>query len=533
MNLAIEFVKNIILILMITISICAIYLSIQLRMITLPILRRLSDMHIDDKETVGESDPWLQRIQLRYEELIGHVDTISTAEFSAGEIETLPLRFFKKRIKASAAQAWLKQTPSVLISLGLLGTFVGLTVGLSQISSAFAGAATPEETVIALNSIIAPMGAAFQTSLLGLFLSLIISVWSYLNGTHDCLERCELLLSSWLETILPRRLGSKLMTPLRKSIENLNLCVNQLPENVMSSIAYAMNQAFASKLDDMFNSNSLLAEEARTSIRQISSIANALNESGQDFLRASQGFQYSDFASSLQQSVQSLTESRELISSSSEGLSEKLLELREGLQSVQSEWKILAKVAEYELETCRTAVENTNNEMLVLRKATQNLEAATILGTEASKQLKEARLEVMRDRKLAIDVAETIKIRLEADTNAVNACQSYTSILENAMINWNKNLEELNILHAHYVNSAINGRLEDANYLESNQLEVKAAFENLKKQLVDDIGSAVQDQYIAIREINEPAREASDLNRLLLLQLEDLRSKIQNIRTKY
>ena len=533
MNFAIEFTKQVIFIVMITISVCAIYLSIQLRIITLPISRRLSDMHIDDIEIVGEFDPWLRRIQLRYEGLIGHVDTISTAEFSAGEIETLPLRFFKKRITASAAQALLKQTPSVLISLGLLGTFVGLTVGLSQISSIFAGAATPEKTVIALSSIIAPMGAAFQTSLLGLFLSLIISVWSYLNGTHDCLERCELLLSSWLETILPRRLGSKLMTPLRKSIENLNLCVNQLPENVMSSIAYAMNQAFASKLDDMFNSNSLLAEEARTSIRQISSIANALNESGQDFLRASQGFQHSDFASSLQQSVQSLTESRELISSSSEGLSEKLLELREGLQSVQSEWKILAKVAEFELETCRTAVENTNNEMLLLRKATQNLEAATILGTEASKQLKEARLEVMRDRKLAIDVAETIKARLKADTNAANACQSYTSILESAMINWSKNLEELNILHTHYVNSAINGRHEDTNYLESNQLEVKAAFENLKSQLVNDIGSAVQDQYIAISEIKKPALEASDLNRLLLLQLEDLRSKIENIRTKY
>ena len=518
---------------MIIISVCAIYLSIQLRIITLPISRRLSDMHINDIEIIGESDPWLQRIQLRYERLIGHVDTISTAEFSAGEIETLPLRFFKKRITASAAQAWLKQTPSVLISLGLLGTFVGLTVGLSQISSIFAGAATPEKTVIALSSIIAPMGAAFQTSLLGLFLSLIVSVWSYLNGTYDCLERCELLLSSWLETILPRRLGSKLITPLRQSIENLNLCVNQLPENVMSSISHAMNQAFASKLDDMFNSNSLLAEEARTSIGQISSIANALNESGQDFLRASQAFQYSDFASSLHQSVQSLIESRELISSSSQGLSEKLLELREGLQYAQSEWKILAKAAEYELKTCRIAVQNTQNEMLILKEATQNLEAATILGTEASKQLREARLEVMRDRKLAIDVAETIKVRLEADTNAANACQSYASVLEVAMINWSKNLEGLNVIHTHFVDSAIKGRQEDSDYLESSKLEVKTAFENLKNQLVNDIGSAVQAQYEAINEIKQPAREASDLNRLLLLQLENLKSKIENIRTKY
>ena len=64
MNLAIEFTKQFIFIIMITISVCAIYLSIQLRIITLPISRRLSDMHIDDIEIVGDSDPWLQRIQL-------------------------------------------------------------------------------------------------------------------------------------------------------------------------------------------------------------------------------------------------------------------------------------------------------------------------------------------------------------------------------------------------------------------------------------------------------------------------------------
>jgi len=43
----------------------------------------------------------------------------------------------------------------------------------------------------------------------------------------------------------------------------------------------------------------------------------------------------------------------------------------------------------------------------------------------------------------------------------------------------------------------------------------------------------VQAQYEAINEIKQPAREASDLNRLLLLQLENLKSKIENIRTKY
>ena len=83
-----------------------------------------------------------------------------------------------------------------------------------------------------LSAIVAPMGTAFETSLIGLLLSLIVLITSQLSGSRTCLERCESLLSSWLETVLPLTLGDELMTPLKKSIDGLNDTVRRLPDDI-------------------------------------------------------------------------------------------------------------------------------------------------------------------------------------------------------------------------------------------------------------------------------------------------------------
>ena len=135
------------------------------------------------------------------------------------------------------------------------------------------------------------MGTAFYTSLLGLLLSLVVLIISELSGAKTCLERCESLLSSWLETVLPQELGDKLMTPLKKSIDGLNETVKQLPSVISLSIERGMNAACAEKLATMFNLNSTIAVEAQNATRQMATVASNLNESGQDFVMAARVFQ--------------------------------------------------------------------------------------------------------------------------------------------------------------------------------------------------------------------------------------------------
>jgi hypothetical protein len=287
-----------------------------------------------------------------------------------------------------------------------------------------------------------------------------------------------------------------------------------------------MNEAFASKLNEIFNVNATLAVEAQNATRQIGAVANALNESGQDFVKAAEAFRQTDFASSLQQSVESLLMTRVQLTDSTESLCSRLSDVRDNLFASQAEWKLLAKTAEIELESCRTASTQIQQEVGTLRTAVCALEQGTQSASESAKQLREARLEVMRDRKLAIGIAETVQTRLASDSSIAESCQVFASSLEAALSNWNQNVGRLDKLCFDYVDSVKNARLEDEQILAGRSRSAREALDNLRNQLQQDLGTAIESQRNAIARLAEPTRSAQELSQRLLEDLEELKSKV-------
>jgi hypothetical protein len=522
-DLSIEVAKVILLLLMFVVAGAAAYLGNALNSLIRPISRQLIELHKGD---TGGLEPRLQYIRQRYIALLSHVDNIDTAEFSAGEIERLSLRIFGREVTAASAHSWIHQAPGILISLGLLGTFWGLTVGLSQISGALAPGATPEETMKTLSSIVAPMGTAFETSLFGLLLSLIVLITSQLSGARTCLERCESLLSSWLETVLPQELGDKLMTPLKKSIDGLNDTALKLPEAISLSVEQAMQEAFAEKLAKMFNLSTTIAFEAQQATRQLSAVANNLNESGQDFVMAARAFQQSKFPEALRESVSGLLETKERITASSEGLSARMQEVRDMLLTMQTQWQLLAKSAETELETCRLATQKMQQGLVQLQVSSQSLGEGVEVTAVAAKQLKETRLEVMRDRKLSIDVAEAVRERLAIDSSAAETCQAFAAALGTALEKWNTNVNQLDSLRQQFIQAAINGRNDDQAKLQEIAGTAQSLISSINASVSTDLGNAITSQREAIGQLSEPMTRAQQLTTDLVQQLEILKAQV-------
>ena len=522
-DLSIEVAKVILLLLMIAVAGAATYLTSALNVLIRPISRQLIEMHKGD---TGGLEPRLQYIRQRYIALLSHVDNIDTAEFSAGEIERLSLRIFGREVTAASAHSWIHQAPGILISLGLLGTFWGLTVGLSQISGALAPGATPEQTMTALSAIVAPMGTAFQTSLIGLLLSLIVLITSQLSGARTCLERCESLLSSWLETVLPQELGDKLMTPLKKSIDGLNETAKHLPTAISLSVEQAMQAAFAEKLAKMFNLSTTIAVEAQQATRQLSAVASNLNESGQDFVMAARAFQQSNFPEALRESVSGLLETKEHITTSSESLSARMQEVRDALLVMQTQWQLLAKSAETELETCRLATQQLNAGVEQLQTSSQALGEGVEVTAVAAKQLKETRLEVMRDRKLSIEVAESVRDRLAVDSSSVETCLVFANALETALNKWNDNVRHLDQLREVFIQASITGRNDDTQALQSLKEETEALIRSLQNSISADLGAAISTRAADIQRLGEPITRAQELSNGVVLQLLDLQARL-------
>ncbi len=530
-DLSIEVAKVILLLLMIAVAGAATYLTSALNALIRPISRQLIEMHKYDPSTLQSSlqaakQPRLREIRERYIALLSHVDNIDTAEFSAGEIERLSLRIFGREVTAASAHSWIHQAPGILISLGLLGTFWGLTVGLNQISGALTSGATTQDTMEALSAIVAPMGTAFQTSLIGLLLSLIVLITSQLSGARTCLERCESLLSSWLETVLPQELGDKLMTPLKKSIDGLNETAKHLPTAISLSVEQAMQAAFAEKLASMFNLSTTIAVEAQQATRQLSAVASNLNESGQDFVMAARAFQQSKFPEALRESVSGLLETKERVTASSEGLSARMQEVRDALLLMQSQWQLLAKSAETELETCRLATQQMNAGVVQLQTSSQRLGEGVEVTAVAAKQLKETRLEVMRDRKLSIEVAESVRDRLAVDSSASETCQVFAKSLETALDHWNTNVNQLDSLRRQFIQVAISGRNEDEVKIRELADKAQELISSINTSLSTDLSQAITIQREALGQLGAPMSQAQQLTADLVQQLETLKARL-------
>jgi hypothetical protein len=487
----------------------AILLSLALARRTDPLEEQLQTLH---RRPIlnGNLHPLLREIEDRYTTLLGNVDSIDTAEFSAGEVETLIITHSPLRITAAAAQSWIRQAPGILISLGLLGTFAGLTVGLRRISTVL-GTQDIESLANGLGRIVEPMGTAFETSLLGLFLSLIVLIMTQLNGTRSCLERCEALLSSWLETVLPQRLGEKLSTPLRTTLDRLNNTIKGLPDGVSQAVSAAMQEAFRSKLDAMVDTSSLLAEESHQAVRQLTAMAACLSESGQDFIEAARAFHDSDFATTLNDAVLSMAASSQSLTSHSESLACRLADVRDGLITTQAEWQLLAAAAQTELATSRTASEMLGQEAAGLRE----------FGGRLSRLLREIRAE----RKLALELADSVQSRLASDQSMAESCTVFSNALGLALSNWSRNVERLDQLAAETINQLAQTRTDHDEHLARWKREVDSALTKIRTDIEKDLSLAIDNQRKALQSITPSAQEARDQCLTLLRLIDELSAK--------
>lgn len=494
-----------------------------------PISDKLAHLHQAPTDDVDhEGDIW--KFQQRYQSLMKHSDDIDTAEFSAGLLETLELSFFGRSLTVASAQSWVKQAPSLLISLGLLGTFAGLTIGLKQIGGILTKDLDPSTAMNALSALMSPMAAAFETSLLGLLLSLVVLIWTQVTGTRTCLERCEALLSSWLETVLPQQLGEKLMTPLRESLVKLNKSTDELPNAVSTAVWHAMQSAFSSKLDDIFDYQVNLASEAAKAVQSLSTIASTLNESGQDFVNAAAAFRQSDFASTLNLSVRSLVETREQLTSSTESLSKRLFEVRDSIVFVQAEWRLLAKAAESGLEYSQQAWLLMQDEIKTLYRAAELMRDSTQTASESTKQLREARLEVMRDRKLSIETLHAIQERLATDNSTAESCKAFVNALESALDGWRLNIEQLNSLSQAFVESVRQSKHEDDNRILERSRQANETIAQLQDKMQKDLGQSIENQRLKITALGAPAHSAQIAADHLLNQLEELQRRLSSLK---
>ena len=520
----------------------ALLASAFLALTTTPLIKemeqssRLSAIQVKNREF----GYFLKRVEEKYKELVSTVDNINASHFCNSEMHSLRVKILFINVSAAKIQDFISQAPALLISFGLLGTFAGLTGGLGEIQTVLRPEISAQEAASGLSEVIAPMSLAFRTSLLGLILSLALSIIYQLTGWRNLLDSCEGLLVGWLETTLPIRIGKQAITPLRSSIDALNKTSSQLPEIISSTTEIAIKNAFGEKLDQFFDLYAKLANEVTRITNALTHLTSSLEESGSDFLSASEIFSNSSFASELGNAVASLDVSKHDLVQASQLLCERFATFREGLQATQTDIQILNTLAASELKKSNQLMDITadqNKEITHLIKSTNERGQEII---DATKELRSARLACGRDSKVFQKTAQALQMRFKSDEELSESCTEFIDHLRICLNNWtNSSSEILNAFESTIVKSADQLQVLTSDYQKEIGSHGRACNEMLdkhKEDLVDlidkkeQLTDLIQLQHDEMRGVITSLSEQKNIiNQLILRQSQyDLKNKPSN-----
>ena len=132
----------------------------------------------------------------------------------------------------------------------------------------------------------------------------------------------------------------------------------------------------------------------------------------------------------------------------------------------------------------------------------------------------------MRDRKLAIQVAESVQSRLAVDSSSAESCKVFASSLEIALSNWNRNVERLDGLTEAFVASVQQSKLEGEDILAERRELARQNIELLEDQLQGDLNIAIQHQQAVLSNMGEQMAAARNVSEALVKQLDGLQYRL-------
>ncbi len=200
------------------------------------------------------------------------------------------------------ASGFSKQIAGILTSIGILGTFIGITVGLGQIGADMSGGSS-EDMQNAMSSLISSLGVSFRTSIWGLISSMVITAIT--NSQISQLEKTRLAWLHWLDNTMPQKSERALLAEQTSLMAQQVASTKTVGESIGKSLGQTLTKAFGqlqSSMDKMTESIANQQQEGLDALvqqfmRQMQNTMNAdfsaLGTALQEMVSSNDRFQHS------------------------------------------------------------------------------------------------------------------------------------------------------------------------------------------------------------------------------------------------
>ena len=251
---------------------------------------------------VLDSKPYIiKKIEQRFQLFNSAVEEINTNAIILGRYGQEQCKILGLSFNCEAVAYFTKILPNLLLSFGLLGTFLGITINLTNLSQTITQVDITDirSLVEELNQPLQGMGIAFVTSLIAIACSSLLTVLNLVWNTN--IAKATLL--NFLEDYADNYCLPQLQTthPLETAINSFSQNCDRMITNLGHNLEMAVTNAFSKieKSADTFQQaantldHSRLPEQLSNATSDLAIAQNNFSQSSLTLQRSTQSFEHS------------------------------------------------------------------------------------------------------------------------------------------------------------------------------------------------------------------------------------------------
>ena len=314
-------------------TIVAVFLRYCLYQHLVRLSKRLKRLLKGDR--AGEQPLIVQQLEQRLQETQGNLEQINTPAIIEAIYSQEKFPFLSLSLRCEQIDYFNRILPNLLLSFGLLGTFLGITINLAGLSQTISQVeiANIQSLVAELNQPLQGMGIAFVTSLVAVACSSFLTILNFFWNTTLAKSALINNIEDYLDNIYLPQLP--IQSPMEKAVELLVSEFRGFLAQFSETVEQAVVHSIAEPVQQIVTENKKTSELAGQVYSGILDSSSTIAQGANSFRQAANTMDQSKFAEKLANATTDLAIAQGEFSQSSLVLKRSTQSLDQTLETLQ------------------------------------------------------------------------------------------------------------------------------------------------------------------------------------------------------
>ncbi len=291
------------------------------------------------QESLRKKPQIVEEIEHRLQQCLPILDQINTTAL----VEQV---YSQNLSKNQQLDYFCRLLPNLLLAFGLLGTFLGITMNLNELSQTINefGMSSIDDLVQQVQRPLQGMGVAFISSLTAVSCSVLLNLVNLFRNTNVARYQLLSALEDYVDNVYIPSLGHK--NPMERAVDRLEEFFQRFTHEFGISVRQAVEQSLGEKVTAIMDGNREANHLANQVYTRFLESAGAMKSGATIFRESANIFERSQFAHKLASSMESLVTTQRELSRSAGILNQSTQSIQMAIAALQSSNAEMVRLSE-------------------------------------------------------------------------------------------------------------------------------------------------------------------------------------------